>query len=400
MSFQIALSGLNAASADLGVTSNNIANANTTGFKGSRAEFSDVFASGSIGTGSGVQLSDVRQTFTQGNVNFTNRSLDLAISGDGFFVLSDSGNQVFSRAGAFGVNADGFVENAQGSRLQAYPVLSDGSFNTGTLMDLQLTNEVNPPVASTQIEMGVNLPADATPPAVVPFDPANPNTFNNSTSTTVYDSLGAPHTATFFYIKTGAANSWETAMTIDGVQAGPAQPLDFDVNGQVLNPASQVIAMPPVNPGNGALDIQLDMVLSDTTQFGSRFAVNSLNPDGSAAGRLSGMEIDQTGVVYARYTNGRSSALGQVAIANFPNPEGLQQSGDTTWLESFASGEAVRGEAGTSSFGVIQAGALEASNVNLTEELVNMITAQRSYQANAEVISTMDQITQTIINIR
>ncbi|MGD8976893.1 MAG: flagellar hook protein FlgE [Gammaproteobacteria bacterium] len=400
MSFQVALSGLNAATADLEVTSNNIANANTTGYKSSRAEFADVFAAGADGIGSGVQLSDVRQEFSQGSVNFTQRSLDLAISGQGFFILDDAGSEVYSRAGAFGVNAEGLVENAQGQRLQAYPVLADGSFNTGTLIDLELTNDVNPPVASTQVEMGVNLPADAVPPTVSPFDPANPNTFNHSTSTTVYDSLGAPHTATYFYVKTATPNAWELAMTIGGAQAGPPQALEFSADGRVVVPASLTVSMPPVDPGNGANPIQLDVEVSDMTQFGARFAVNSLNPDGSAAGRLSNIEIDQSGVVYARYTNGRASALGKIAIANFPSPEGLQQAGNTAWIETFASGEPVRGEAGSSSYGLIQAGALESANVNLTDELVNMITAQRSFQANAQVISTMDQITQTIINIR
>ncbi|MGB5544662.1 MAG: flagellar hook protein FlgE [Gammaproteobacteria bacterium] len=400
MSFQVALSGLNAASADLEVTSNNIANANTTGYKSSRAEFADVFAGGADGIGSGVQLSDVRQEFSQGSVNFTERNLDLAINGQGFFILNDGGNEVYTRAGAFGVNADGQVENAQGQLLQAYPVLSDGSFNTGTLIDLELTNDVNPPVASSEVEMGVNLPADATPPPVSPFDPANPNTFSQSTSTTIFDSLGAPHTATYFYVKTAAANAWELAMTVDGTQAGAPQPLEFSSDGRVTVPASLTISMPPVNTGNGSNDIQIDVEVGDMTQFGSRFAVNSLNPDGAAAGRLSNIEIDQSGVVYARYTNGRASPLGKVAIANFPSPEGLQQAGNTAWVETFSSGEPVRGEAGSSSDGLIQAGALESANVNLTDELVNMITAQRTFQANAQVISTMDQITQTIINIR
>lgn len=399
MSFNVALSGLNAASADLGVTSNNIANANTTGFKGSRAEFSDVFAGGT-GIGSGVQLSTVRQEFSQGSVNFTQRNLDLAISGQGFFILDDNGSQVFSRAGAFGVNADGFVENSQGQRLQAYPVLSDGSFNSGSLIDLELNSTVNPPVASTEVEMGVNLPADGLPPAVSPFDPTNPNTFSHNTSTTLYDSLGAPHTATYFYVKGAGSNDWEMAMTLDGTQAGPPQPLQFDATGNVVTPASRVLSFPPVTPGTGANDLQIDVDVSDMTQFGSSFAVNSLNPDGSAAGRLSNIEIDQGGVVYARFTNGRASPLGKIALAGFPSPEGLQQEGDTAWIETFASGEPVRGEAGSGSLGLIQSGALESANVNLTEELVNMITAQRGFQANAQVISTMDQITQTIINIR
>ncbi|NNF51023.1 MAG: flagellar hook protein FlgE [Gammaproteobacteria bacterium] len=400
MSFEIALSGLNAASNFLSVTSNNIANANSSGFKSSRAEFGDVFAAGSQGVGSGVQLSTVRQNFNQGSVEFTQRSLDLAISGEGFFMLSDKGDSVFTRAGQFGVDADGYVSNALGQRVQAYPPLSGGGFNTGGLIDLRLSSSINPPVASSEVSMGVNLPANATPPIVSPFDPANANTFNNSTSTTVYDSLGASHTATYYFVKGAADGDWEVAMTIDGNLAGPPSPVTFDSQGQITTPATGTVTMPAVTPGNGADPIALNLNFENTTQFGDTFAVNALNPDGSSAGRLKGIEIDQSGVVFVRFTNGNSDALGKLAIANFPSPEGLEQLGNNTWRASFGSGEAVRGEANTSSYGLIQAGALEASNVDLTEELVSMITAQRAFQANAQVISTMDQVTQSIINIR
>ena len=400
MSFQIALSGLNAASNYLSVTSNNIANANSTGFKGGRAEFADVFAAGAQGIGSGVQLSTVRQNFGQGSVEFTQRPLDLAISGEGFFVLNDNGGELFSRAGQFGVDSDGYVGNAQGQRLQAYPPLSGGGFNTGSLFDLRLAGNTNAPVASTEVAMGVNLPANAQPPIVSPFDPTNANTFNNSTSTTVFDTLGASHTASYYFIKGAADGEWEVAMTIDGAVAGPPSSVIFDSTGQITTPAAGEINMPPVNPGNGADPITLDLVFDRTTQFGDTFSVNSLNPDGSSAGRLKGIEIDTAGVVFARFTNGSSEALGKLALANFPNAEGLDQVGDNSWLASFASGEAVRGEANTSSYGIIQAGALESSNIDLTEELVSMITAQRSFQANAQVISIMDQVNQSIINIR
>ena len=204
MPFAIALSGLNAASSDLSVTANNIANVNTNGFKGSRAQFAEVFAVGtqsvsSSAAGSGVRLSTIAQQFTQGNIDFTDNALDLAIGGEGFFVLSDNGARTYSRAGAFGVDNQGFVVNAQGQRLQAYPFAGDGLFNTGTPNDLQLVTGANPPEATTRADFGLNLPANAPVPVNPVFDPSDPSSFNHTTSVTIYDSLGASHTATVFF---------------------------------------------------------------------------------------------------------------------------------------------------------------------------------------------------------
>jgi flagellar hook protein FlgE len=398
MSFQVALSGLNAASTDLQVTSNNIANANTIGFKSSRAEFSDVYSGEASGIGAGVRLTEVRQAFTQGNVEITERQLDLAISGNGFFIVNDNGSLLYSRVGAFGLNAAGFVENAEGERLQVYPAQGEGGFNTGTLGDLQITTDTSPPQPSTQIDMNINLPADAVAPSVVPFDPNDPQTYNHSTSTVVYDSLGVAHTATYYFLETGGA--WEVNQTLDGNPVGTAQPFTFGSDGSIATPANGVVSYPAFDPGNGADPVTLNLDLSPTTQYGSNFVVNSINPDGRAAGRLRNVEIDQSGIVFARFSNGQSIALGKVALANFSNPEGLAKVSDTSFQETFVSGVAQRGEATQSNFGLVQAGALEASNVDLTEQLVNMITAQRLFQANAQVISTMDTVTQTIINIR
>ncbi|NND54297.1 MAG: flagellar hook protein FlgE [Gammaproteobacteria bacterium] len=398
MSFQIALTGLNAASTDLTVTSNNIANANTTGFKKSRTEFADVFAGDSAGIGAGVRLTNVRQEFTQGNVDITERQLDLAVSGNGFFVVNDDGALLYSRVGAFGINTDGFVENSQGERLQIYAPTGQGGFNTGALQDLELTVDVNPPEASTLVDMAVNLPANAVAPAATPFDAADPDTFNHSTATVVYDSLGVAHTASYYFVKSGA--DWEVNSTIDGTPVGTAQPITFDSNGALSTPASGIVSFGAFTPTNGANPITADLDLIDTTQFGEAFVVNAINPDGRAAGRLENVEIDQSGVVFARYSNGQSSSLGKVALATFANPEGLAKSSDISYQETFSSGTALRGEAGTSNFGIISSGALESSNVDLTAELVNLITSQRLFQANAQVISTFDAVTQTIINIR
>jgi len=398
MSFQVALSGLNAASTDLQVTSNNIANANTIGFKTSRAEFADVFSGDAVGIGNGVRLSDVRQEFTQGNVEITSRQLDLAISGNGFFITNDNGSLLYSRVGAFGLDANGVVQNAEGERLQVYPpVPGTSGFNTGALGDLRITTETAPPVASTQVDMNINLPANATAPAVAPFDPNDPLSYNHSTSTILYDSLGVSHTATYFFSRT--APGWDVNMTFDGATIGTGQAFTFDQTGAIATPAGGTITFPAI-PVAGANPLNIDLALGNTTQYGADFTVNSINPDGQAAGRLRGLEIDQTGVIFARFSNGQSVSLGKVALANFSNPEGLQKVSDTSFQETFNSGVAQRGEATESNFGLLQSGSLESSNVDLTEQLVRLITAQRLFQANAQVISTVDEVTQTIINIR
>lgn len=405
MPFAIALSGLNAASADLGVTANNVANVNTTGFKMSRAEFAEVFAVGtqSVGSsasGSGVRLSSVSQQFTQGNIDFTDNALDLAIGGEGFFVLSDNGARAYTRAGAFSVDNEGNVVNAQGQRLQAYPNAGDNLFNTGAPTDLRLATGANPPEATTSATLGLNLPADAAVPPTAAFDPADPSSFNHTTSVTIYDSLGAAHTATVYFIKDAAVNTWDTQVEIDGTPVTGSSQVVFADDGSLQSPAGGLMPLDAWTPSTGAADISMAMDFGATTQYGNAFGVNSLSQDGFTTGRLTGVSVDEDGVVFARFTNGQSTALGKLALANFANPQGLQQVGDTAWGESFASGDALLGEAGTASFGNIQSGALEASNVDLTAQLVQMITSQRNFQANAQMISTADTVTQTVINIR
>jgi flagellar hook protein FlgE len=405
MSFTVALSGLNAASTDLNATANNIANASTTGFKKSRAEFAELFATSPQGTantqtGNGVKVAGVAQQFIQGNLEVTGNSLDMAISGDGFFILSDQGAPVYSRAGAFRVDNAGFVVNSHNDRLQAFPVNGTGGFNTGGLSDLRLQTGVSAPAATQNAQVLFNLPSDATAPLAAPFNPANANTYNEATSLTVYDSLGAAHTGTMYFEKTAVANSWNTYFYVDGTAVGGATPLSYTNTGTLAVPAGGSITFPPYTPTTGAAPMNLTFDVSGTTQYGSNFSVNAVTQDGFTTGRLIGIDFDSTGVVQARYTNGRSTPLGQVALTTFSNPQGLQQLDNTSWSETFASGQALRGTAGSSGLGLIQSGSLESSNVDLTEQLVNMITAQRNFQANAQVISTSDQVTQTIINIR
>ena len=405
MTFRLALSGLNAAQADLTVTANNIANTATNGFKGSRAEFAELFSVSPQGVssnaiGNGVRVSNVAQQFTQGNIDFTDNSLDLALSGQGFFILNDGGALAYTRAGAFQVDNQGYVVNARQQRLQVYPPSADGQFNTGALTDIQLVTSESAPAATANVDVTLNLPANAAQPTVAVFDPANVNSYNNATSLTTYDSLGAAHTATMYFVKTANPNEWTTQLYVDGNAVGGAQTLEYDNTGALIDPANGQITFPAYTPATGAADMDMTFNFADTTQYGGNFTVNAITQDGYTTGRLIGMDIDSTGVVQARFTNGRSLALGQVALANFSNPQGLQQLGDTNWAETFGSGQALRGQAGNSGFGLIQSGALEASNVDITAQLVNMITAQRNFQANAQMISTQDSITQTIINIR
>ncbi len=405
MTFRIALSGLNAASADLGVTANNIANSATTGFKQSRTEFSELFAVSPQGvatltSGNGVRVSDISQQFSQGNIAFTDNNLDLALSGPGFFTLSDGGAMAYTRAGAFKTNDDGYVVNAQAQRLQVYPPLAGGGFNTGALADLRLVSAESAPAATTNVEMLMNLPANAAVPANATFDPADPTSYNRATSLTVYDSLGAAHTSTMYFVKGAAAGAWDARMYLDGTAVGGAQPLTFSNTGQLTAPATGAVAFPAYTPATGAADMNVTFDFTGATQYGQNFSVNNITQDGYTTGRLIGMDIDKSGIVQARFTNGRSLTMGQVALSNFANAGGLQPLADTSWAETFASGQALRGQAGNSGFGLVQSGALESSNVDITTQLVNMITAQRNFQANAQMISTADSITQTIINIR
>jgi flagellar hook protein FlgE len=345
-------------------------------------------------------VADIAQQFSQGNVDFTDNNLDLAISGTGFFTVSDNGSYAYTRAGAFRTDALGYVVNAQGQRLQVFPPIAGGGFNTGALTDLRLVTSESAPAATSNVELLANLPADAEPPVNGTFDPADPTSFNRATSMTVYDSLGAAHTATVYFIKDAVENQWSMRFFIDGNDVGGPDVLQFNNLGTLDAPADGLVTMPPYTPLTGAANMNITLNISGTTQYGAVFSVSNITQDGYTTGRLIGIDIDKSGVVQARYTNGRSLSLGQVALANFANPNGLQQLADTTWAETFASGQALRGQAGTSGFGLIQSGALEASNVDITAQLVNMITAQRNFQANAKMISTADAITQTIINIR
>jgi flagellar hook protein FlgE len=403
MPFRTALSGLNAASAELRIIGNNVANAGTTGFKQSRAEFADIFATSNLGVtsnaiGTGVRVSSVSQQFTQGNIGFTDNNLDLAISGQGFMIMNDNGTNAYTRSGALGVDRNGFVVNNQQQQLTIFQADVSGNI-TGATGPLQLDRSDIAPAATTTVDVQANLDASAGIPTA-PFSTTDATSYNNSTSLTVFDSLGSPHLSTMYFTKT-ADNTWDVRQFVDGTQVNTGFPagesITFDNTGAITggSPTSMTFT-----PTGGAAPMTVGVDYNNTSQFGSPFSVNALTQDGFATGRLSGIDISTTGVITSRFTNGQSRTLGQIAIATFNNSQGLRQLGDTAWAETFDSGAPLVGAPGTGAAGLIESGALEGSNVDLTAELVNMITAQRNFQANAQVITTADTVTQTIINIR
>jgi flagellar hook protein FlgE len=401
MTFEVAVSGLRAANQSLKVIGNNVANAGTTGFKLSRAEYGDVFAVGNLGTsknatGSGVATQRVTQQFVQGNVGFTDRQLDFAINGEGFFVMDNAGERIFSRSGAFGADRDGFVVNPLGHRLQAYGTDVDGNV-IGVLGPLQLPSSDQAPEASTTLTSQVNLDANDTVPTVA-FNSTVPSSFNYQTSTNIYDSLGNSLLVNSYYRKSGAG-AWDVYQFVDGVQRAGPTPITFNTSGGLQTPASGQIVVPAFTPA-GANPINLTVDINRTTQSGANYGVFRLAADGYPSGQLAGVEVDQQGIALARFTNGQSQVFGQVVLANFANTGGLAPASDTSWTETFASGPPVIGAPGSASLGLVQSGALEESNVDLSQMLVNLIIAQRNFQANAEVISTADAVTQSLINIR
>jgi flagellar hook protein FlgE len=344
-----------------------------------------------------VRLASTAQQFTQGNISTSSSNLDLAISGDGFFTLKDASGVVYSRNGQFAEDSSGNVVSSTGQALQVYPPLVNGGFNTGALSNLNLQTAQSAPQATTSGTVILNLPAGSTPPAVAPFNPNNSLTYNQSTSTTVYDSLGQSYPATMYFSQTAAPNVWSVNMTVNGTVVGAAQNLTFSNAGAQTLPAGGGLTFTPFAPPDGAQAMSMNFNFGQTTNYGGSFGVTSITQNGFATGQLSTVAIDSSGIVSAVYTNGRSTELGQLAMANFPNPQGLKQLGDTNWSETFTSGNVVSGTAASAGFGSIQSGALESSNVDLTTELVNMITAQRSFDANAQVITTANQESQTVI---
>jgi flagellar hook protein FlgE len=448
MTFNTALSGLQAATVDLSTTSNNIANVSTDGFKRSRAEFGDLFAVSPFGqssssVGSGVQVSSVSQQFAQGNLEFTEASLDLAINGQGYYLTKQdatSDDVSYTRAGQFQIDSDGFITNNSGQFLQTFPVDANGavtSTSLNTTSSIQLPATTGAPQATTEVEVGLNLNSTTTQTDPETFNPSDSATYAHSTSSTVFDSLGASHVSTYYFVHdgpttvtnpvaapstTGDPNQWAVFTYLDGVPtditggtsishpngttAAAAQlgaMLNFNADGSLASSTPvapiQNVALVQTN-GSDPLTITHDFANNSTTQFSSSFAVSRLSPDGFSTGRLTSIDISDTGLIRASFSNGVSSPIGQVALADFSNSQGLKGIGNASWKETTDSGSPVTGVGGSGRFGFIQSGALETSNVDLTSELVNLITAQRNFQANARSIETSNSITDTIIQIR
>lgn len=406
MSFQQGLSGLNAAAKNLDVIGNNVANSNTAGFKGARASFSDVFANslsggGGSAVGIGTALSAVLPQFGQGNINVTSSPLDIAINGQGFFRMTANGTASYTRNGQFQLDKDGYIVNTGGARLSGYPAGPGGTIVTSSPADLQISRADLPPVATTESNVVLNLDSRSGPIAAA-FNLADPATYHSATSMAVFDSLGNAHTLSLYFAKT-AANVWQVYGANDGVQigAGALGAVNFTAAGAIDSGTTTLPFNVSTAVATGAATpLAFTLDLTGSTQFGAGFGVNALTQDGSTSGRLSGFSVGPDGVVLGRYSNGQSLAQGQIVLANFTNPQGLQPLGANQWGETPQSGQALVGAPNTGSLGVLQASALEESNVDLTAELVAMIIAQRVYQANAQTIKTQDSVLQTLVNLR
>ncbi len=400
MSFQQGLSGLNAASKNLDAIGNNVSNANTVGYKSSAAQFSDVFAgalaSGGTQIGIGTSLAEVAQNFSQGNINTTSNALDVAINGKGFFRMDNAGTITYSRNGQFQMDKQGYLVNAKDEKLTGYSVDANGVISTASVAPIKVTMDNISPKPSTTSTLSMNLDSGAAVTTVTPFNPTTVGSYTSSTSFTVYDQQGKASTLGLYMAKS-ATNTWDVYGTLDGTaMAAKVGTLTFGNNGVLAGGSPMTATLSATNPllNNVALNF------TGTTQFGSAFGVNQITQDGYTAGKVTGFNIGTDGVIQARYSNGQSRPQAQIILANFTNVNGLQQLGGNAWAETSESGPAINNSPGTGLAGALQAGAVEEANVDLTAELVNMITAQRVYQANAQTIKTEDSVMQTLVNLR
>ncbi|MFH0274439.1 flagellar hook protein FlgE [Vibrio jasicida] len=397
MSFNIALSGLDATNTELNTISHNIANASTYGFKGGRTEFAAVYNGMQPG---GVEVASISQNFDKnGSVTGTGRAMDLAINGSGFFVTKDHmGQMLYTRAGVFGTDKNNFVTANNGAKLQGYSADNNANLQTGSVGDIKVSTSSLNAKATDNLDFVANFDASATAvdQAVYPFDSSDPNSFNSSYTTKVYDSLGNSHTVTQYFTKT-SDNEWQVNVEVDGAPTTPAtaQTVQFNTDGTLASPTGSFnVAFPAA----GANAMSIDISLNGSTQFGAAFGVSTNNPNGYTSGELAGVRVEDNGMVYATYTNGQSQLQGQVVLADFANAQGLSKVSGTAWTQSFSSGAPIMGVPGTGTLGDLTPGALEGSNVDLTSELVALMTAQRNYQANAKTISTNDKLTQALFN--
>lgn len=429
MGFQQGLAGLNAASKALDTIGNNIANANTIGYKTGSTQFADVFAASLSGAGAapvglGTKVAAVVQQFTQGSIGVTSNPLDIAINGGGFFQLDDGGGStVFSRNGQFQLDQSGYIVNSSGLQLKGIMankgVISPGSPAVPLRLFDPTQSLAGPPQqtggspGNTGIEVNINFDARIGPPAMAAFDYNNPSSYNQSTAVTIYDSLGNPHTYSMYFVKTAAASTWDVYATVsnppgavptltDLSAGGPLGSLTFDLAGKITSaPFATTLTAAQLGYAGAVNDLAFPVNFGGSTQFGSNFSINALIQDGYGSGALAGFNVGEDGLILGRFTNGQTAAVGQVILAAFRNPQGMQPLGDNVWAQTPNSGDSIVGTPGSSGqYGALQSAALEESNVDLTAELVTMITMQRSYQANAQTIKTQDSVLQTLVNLR
>ncbi|MEB0013894.1 flagellar hook protein FlgE [Glaciimonas sp. Gout2] len=429
MGFAQGVSGLNAASNNLDVIGNNVANSGTVGFKTGSVLFADVYAGSRVGLG--THVAGITQNFTQGAVQTSTRALDMAITGgDGFFRLaSPSGEISYSRNGQFNVDKDNYIVSASGLRLTGYPVTASGTLSGGNPTALQLPQVAMAPKSTTAIVSQFNLDSRSAVPIKTPFDATDSTTYNYPNATTVFDSLGNSHEISTYFVKTGA-NAWSMYATADGwpLDANGAKvapdatdatkpssggaalsAIAFDTNGklavdaagQPTSPAGGKINFAGLDFGNGSTPLAFSMDITSTSQFGNVSEAKNQNQNGYTSGTLTAFAINPDGTVTGKYSNEQTKSLGQIVLSAFANPDGLVPTGDNGYSETAASGQPLTGAPGVGSkVGALRSGALEASNVDLTSELVNMIIAQRTYQANAQTVKTQDQVMQTLVSMR
>ncbi len=436
MPFNTAISGLSAANKDLNVVGNNIANANTIGFKSSRAEFSDIYQSSLNGeallnnVGSGVKTDKVNQLFTQGNISATGNNLDLTIDGKGFFILDDGGKTQYTRAGIFGLDSSSALVANSGAKIQGYSASNAGVLSTN-ISDLTLHQSALQPRQTTEIILAANLDSSSiTPPDVSSFDAENPNSYNYSASTNILDSLGNSHSLVSYFSKTSTANQWKLYAKVDGLDVGDpvakaglptlaSYNILFNSDGTIDTKNSDLAQISYWNPvdatgkDNGALKgspgenfpnvepfahSNFSIDLSKLTQTASDFSIVNNQQNGFPSGQLQNLEVSQDGIISGQYSNGQSRVLGQLALAKFSNEQGLRSVGNTAWISTLESGDAIVGVANSEGMGALHSGSLESSNVDLSNELISLIVAQRNFQANAKTIQAEDEVAQAIIN--
>ncbi|KVE33299.1 flagellar hook protein FlgE [Burkholderia sp. TSV86] len=414
MGYQQGLSGLAGASSDLDVIGNNIANANTVGFKASTAQFADMYANSVASAvnnpiGIGTMLSSVQQQFSQGTIQSSASSLNVAINGNGFFQMSNNGVITYSRDGTFQRDKNGYITNAQGLNLMGYQANANGVIDMAATVPLQAPTANIAPTATTKITGQFNLNAQDPVPATSPFSFSDSTSYNYQTSVQVFDSLGGSQNVNVYFVKSATSGEWEVYAGQQGQAPSDLGAVKFNTAGAIAGTTQAGSGAPTPNVGQfsftvptstgAANPLNLTLDLSGTTQYGGKNGVNDLRQNGFASGVLTTFTVGSDGKLTGNYSNGQTATLGQIVLANFNNPNGLVNVGNNQYVETSASGVPQISAPGSTNHGTLQGSALENSNVDLTGQLVKLITAQRNYQANAQTIKTQQSVDQTLINL-